>query len=156
MDVVKKAMLLGLGVISLTKEKAEEAVDDLIKRGEVSREERFRKFFADDETIYIPKAYWDLTVPKVLTMEYIHGIKISELEQLRAAGIDPKTVAINGANFILKEVFEFHFFHADPHPGNIFALENNVIAPVDFGMVGMLDEEIVRQLEIVLTADVVS
>jgi len=114
--------------------------------------ERFRKFFADDETIYIPKAYWDLTVPKVLTMEYIHGIKISELEQLQAAGIDPKTVAINGANFILKEVFEFHFFHADPHPGNIFALENNVIAPVDFGMVGMLDEEIVRQLEIVLTA----
>ena len=114
--------------------------------------ERFRKFFANDETVYIPKAYWDLTTPKVLTMEYIHGIKISGLEQLRAAGIDRKTVAINGANFILKEVFEFHFFHADPHPGNIFALENNVIAPVDFGMVGMLDEEIVRQLEIVLTA----
>ena len=114
--------------------------------------ERFGKFFADDETVYIPKVYWDLTTPKVLTMEYIHGIKISELEQLQAAGIDRKTVAINGANFILKEVFEFHFFHADPHPGNIFALENNVIAPVDFGMVGMLDEEIVHQLGIVLTA----
>jgi ubiquinone biosynthesis protein len=114
--------------------------------------DRFRKYFAGDETVYIPKAFWDLTAPKVLTMEYIHGIKISELEQLQAAGIERKTIAINGANLILKEVFEFHFFHADPHPGNIFVLGNNVIAPVDFGMIGMLDEEIVRQLGIVFTA----
>ena len=85
-------------------------------------------------------------------MDYVQGIKISELEQLQAAGIDRKTIAINGANLILKEIFEFHFFHADPHPGNIFVLENNVIAPVDFGMIGMLDEEIVRQLGIVITA----
>ena len=114
--------------------------------------DRFEKHFAGDETVYIPKAYWGLTAPKVLTMEYIHGIKISELEQLQAAGIDRKTIAINGANLILKEIFEFHFFHADPHPGNIFVLENNVIAPVDFGMIGILDEEIVRQLGIVITA----
>ncbi|HPL67182.1 MAG TPA: AarF/UbiB family protein [Smithellaceae bacterium] len=114
--------------------------------------QRFGKFFADDETIYIPKAYWDLTAPKVLTMEYIQGIKISELGQLQAAGLNRKTIAVNGANFILREVFEFHFFHADPHPGNIFVLENNVIAPVDFGMIGTLDEEIVRQLGIALTA----
>lgn len=114
--------------------------------------EKFRKFFADDETVYIPKTLGDLTAPKVLTMEYIHGIKISELEQLQVAGLDRKTIAINGAKFILKEVFELHFFHADPHPGNIFVLENNVIAPVDFGMIGMLDEEIVHQLERFLTA----
>ena len=114
--------------------------------------DRFRKYFAGDETVYIPKTFWDLTAPKVLTMEYIHGIKISELEQLQAAAMDRKTIAINGANLILKEIFEFHFFHADPHPGNIFVLENNVIAPVDFGMIGILDEEIVRQLGIVFTA----
>jgi len=114
--------------------------------------DRFRKYFAGDETVYIPKAFWDLNAPKVLTMEYIHGIKISELEQLQAAGMDRKTIAISGANLILKEIFEFHFFHADPHPGNIFVLENNVIAPVDFGMIGILDEEIVRQLGIVFTA----
>lgn len=114
--------------------------------------ERFRKFFADDETVYIPKAYWDLTTPKVLTMEYIHGIKISELEQLQAAGIDRKTISLNIAEFILNEIFQFHCFLADPHPGNIFALENNVIAPVDFGMIGMLDEEIVCQLGVLFTA----
>lgn len=114
--------------------------------------DRSRKYFAGDETVYIPKTFWDLTAPKVLTMEYIHGIKISELEQIHAAAMDRKTIAINGANLILKEIFEFHFFHADPHPGNIFVLENNVIAPVDFGMIGILDEEIVRQLGIVFTA----
>lgn len=114
--------------------------------------DRFRKYFAGDETVYIPKVYWDLTAPKVLTMEYICGIKVSDLEQLEAAGMDRRMIAINGANLILKEIFEFHFFHADPHPGNIFVLKNNVIAPVDFGMIGMLDEEIAHQLGIMFTA----
>ena len=114
--------------------------------------DRFRKYFAGDETVYMPKVYWDLTAPKVLTMEYICGIKVSDLEQLEAAGMDRRMIAINGANLILKEIFEFHFFHADPHPGNIFVLKNNVIAPVDFGMMGMLDEEIAHQLGIMFTA----
>ncbi|MEW6326565.1 MAG: 2-polyprenylphenol 6-hydroxylase [Thermodesulfobacteriota bacterium] len=114
--------------------------------------DRFRKHFAGDETIYIPRVYRELTAPKVVAMEYIHGIKISDLEQLQAAGLDRKTIAINGADLILKEVFECHFFHADPHPGNLFVLENNVIAPVDFGMIGMLDEETVHQMATILTA----
>jgi ubiquinone biosynthesis protein len=108
--------------------------------------ERFRKYFADDATVYIPKVHRDLTAPKVLTTEYIRGIKISDLEQLEAAGLDRKAIAVNGTNLILKEIFEFHFFHADPHPGNLFVLENNVIAPVDFGMTGAVDEEIARQM----------
>jgi len=138
---------------------------DFVREGQ--NIQRFGKFFADDETVYIPKAYWDLTTPKVLTMEYIcgikvseleqpieymHGMRISELEQLRAIVIDRQTIALNVAEFILKEVFQFHCFLADPHPGNIFILENNVIAPVDFGMVGMLDEEIVHQLGVLFRA----
>jgi ubiquinone biosynthesis protein len=108
--------------------------------------DRFRNYFADTPTVYIPKVYWDLTAPKVLTTEYIKGIKISELEQLEAAGLDRKAIATNGANLILKELFELHFFHADPHPGNLFVLQNNVIAPVDFGMTGAIDEEIAQQM----------
>lgn len=114
--------------------------------------ERFRKYFADDETVYFPKVYWHLTATKVLTTEYIRGIKISDIEKLKVAGLDCKTIAINGANLILKEIFEACFFHADPHPGNLFVLENNVIAPVDFGMIGMIDEEIAYQLGTILTA----
>jgi ubiquinone biosynthesis protein len=68
------------------------------------------------------------------------------LKQLDAAGLDRKAIAVNGANLILKEIFELHFFHADPHPGNLFVLENNVIAPVDFGMTGAIDEEIAQQM----------
>ncbi|MDP3028699.1 MAG: AarF/UbiB family protein [Deltaproteobacteria bacterium] len=114
--------------------------------------DRARKYFAGDETVYIPRVYRELTASKVVTMEYIHGIKISDLEQLQAAGLDRKTIAINGANLILKEVFECRFFHADPHPGNLFVLENNVIAPVDFGMIGMLDEETAHQMATILMA----
>jgi len=114
--------------------------------------DRFRKYFEGDETVYISKVCRDLTAPKVLTMEYIRGIKVSDLEHLEAAGMDRRMIAIHGANLILKEIFEFHFFHADPHPGNLFVLANNVIAPVDFGMIGMLDEEIAYQIGIIFTA----
>lgn len=114
--------------------------------------DRFRNYFAGASTVYIPKVYWDLTAPKVLTTEYIKGIKISDLKHLEVAGLDRKAVAVNGANLILKEVFELHFFHADPHPGNLFVLENNVIAPVDFGMTGAIDEELAQQMGCIFIA----
>ncbi|MBL7075294.1 2-polyprenylphenol 6-hydroxylase [candidate division KSB1 bacterium] len=103
--------------------------------------DRFRRNFAGDDTIYVPKVYWELATDRVLTMEYIDGIKASEIEKLEAAGLDRKIIAVNGAQAILKQVFEHGFFHADPHPGNIFVLENNVIAPLDYGMMGRLDDE---------------
>jgi ubiquinone biosynthesis protein len=103
--------------------------------------DRFRAHFAGTPTVYIPKVYWDLTSPKVLATEFINGIKISDVQRLEDAGLDPKTIAVNGADLILKEIFELHFFHADPHPGNLFVLDDNVIAPVDFGMTGAIDDE---------------
>jgi ubiquinone biosynthesis protein len=112
----------------------------------------FRKFFEEDPTTHVPKVYWDLTTAKVLTLEYIHGIKVSEHARLEAAGLDRKTIAINGANLLLKEIFELHKFHADPHPGNLFVLANNVIAPVDYGMTGRLDQERVDQLTLLVAA----
>jgi len=104
--------------------------------------EIFKHNFAEDETIYVPKVFWEYTTPHVLVMEYIQGIKISDLEQLEAAGLDRKAIARNGAQAILKQVFEHGFFHADPHPGNLLVLPGNVIAPLDFGMMGRLDEEL--------------
>jgi len=104
--------------------------------------EIFKHNFAEDETIYVPKVFWEYTTPHVLVMEYIQGIKISDLEQLEAAGLDRKAIARNGAQAILRQVFEHGFFHADPHPGNLLVLPGNVIAPLDFGMMGRLDEEL--------------
>jgi ubiquinone biosynthesis protein len=103
--------------------------------------DRFRAHFARTPTVYIPKVHWDLTSQRVLTIEFISGTKISDIERLEAAGLDRKAIAVNGANLTLEEVFELRYFHADPHPGNIFVLDNNVIAPVDFGMTGTIDTE---------------
>lgn len=102
--------------------------------------ELFRRNFAGDETIHIPRVFWELTTSEILTMERIVGIKVTDLEALERAGLDRRQIAINGANATLKQIFEHGFFHADPHPGNILVLENNVIAPLDFGMVGRLDQ----------------
>lgn len=123
---------------------------DFVREGRSA--DSFRKFFEDDETVHVPKVYWDLTTTKVLTLEYIHGIKVSEHARLEAAGLDRKTIAFNGANLILREIFELHKFHADPHPGNLFVLDNNVIAPVDYGMTGKIDQERVGQLGTLITA----
>lgn len=108
--------------------------------------DRFKAHFAHTPTIYIPKVHWELTSPRVLTIEFITGIKISDIDRLEAAGLDRKTIALNGANLTLEEIFELRRFHADPHPGNIFVLNNNVIAPVDFGMTGTIDEETSEQM----------
>lgn len=94
--------------------------------------------FMGDDRVFLPRIYWDLTSKRVLTLEFIDGIKISEKEKLLAAGIDPKVVVRNGGQIVAKMVFEDGYFHADPHPGNLFALPDNRIAPVDFGMMGKL------------------
>jgi len=114
--------------------------------------ERFRRNFAEDDTVYVPAVFWELTTERVLTMEYIDGIKVSELEKIENTGLDRKIIAVNGAEAILKQVFEYGFFHADPHPGNIFILPNNVIAPIDYGMMGSLDDELMEAAGNLLTA----
>ena len=107
---------------------------------------RFAQNFQNDPTVYVPKVYRELTTGRVLTMEFVDGIKISDVERFESLGLDRRTVALNGAKAVLKEVFEHGFFHADPHPGNIFVIEGNVIVPVDFGMVGRLTPEEMESL----------
>ena len=108
--------------------------------------EMFARNFSGERMIHIPKVFWEFTTSHVLTLERIRGIKISDLEALDREGIDRKTLAKVGARLILKQVFEDGFFHADPHPGNLFALKGGIIAPVDFGMTGRLDDELMGKL----------
>jgi len=112
----------------------------------------FRSSFQDDRTVYIPMVYWDLTTRRVLTMEYIDGIRLTEIDRLDKEDLDRKTVAVNGSRFVLKQIFKHGFFHADPHPGNLLIMENNVIAPVDFGQVGHIDTEMKNALGVALNA----
>ncbi|MFO7558869.1 MAG: AarF/ABC1/UbiB kinase family protein [Desulfobacterales bacterium] len=108
---------------------------------EASSMELFGRIFAKDPTVYIPKVYRDTTTLSVLTMEYIEGIKASEVEKLKEAGLDPKIITVRGTNLTLRQVFHYGFFHADPHPGNFFVMPDNVIGLIDFGMVGMVDRK---------------
>ncbi|RIK42994.1 MAG: ABC transporter [Chloroflexi bacterium] len=104
--------------------------------------DRFRRLFAGEPALYVPRIYWDLSTQRVLTMEGLQGVKISDLAKLAAAGLDRRQVARNSVRIMLTEVFEHGFFHADPHPGNFFVLPGEVIGLIDFGMVGRLDESL--------------
>ena len=126
--------------------------------------ERLRRNFANEPALYAPQVYWDFSTPRVLTLEEIVGIKISDLAALDAAQLDRHRIAENSVRIMLTEVFEHGFFHADPHPGNFFVLsaeqaiaarrargesevsENDTSGPVigllDFGMVGRIDEQL--------------
>ncbi len=106
---------------------------------EAANIERFSRNFLGDPTLYIPKVYHELSTERVLTMEFVEGIKISKVERLKEAGLDPKIITERGADLILTQIFEHGFFHADPHPGNIFVLPNNVVCLLDFGMAGAVN-----------------
>jgi ubiquinone biosynthesis protein len=100
--------------------------------------QRFGRNFADDPTVHVAKAYPPYCRPGVLTMELIQGVKPTDRGAVAAAGLDPKVIARNGANFVLRQIFEFGLFHTDPHPGNLLVLPGNVLAPLDFGQIAHL------------------
>jgi ubiquinone biosynthesis protein len=108
---------------------------------EASNLERMSANFLDDGTVYIPKVYRDTTTPCVLTMEFIDGIKVSQIQILKENGLDLREITRRGADICLKQVFDHGFFHADPHPGNIFILPENVVCLLDFGMVGSVNHQ---------------
>ncbi|MDO3379203.1 ABC1 kinase family protein [Geoalkalibacter halelectricus] len=108
--------------------------------------DRFAANFEDDETVYIPKVFWNYTGNTVLTMEFVRGLKVSDLSLLADRGHDLKAIAQRGADFFLKQVLVHGLFHGDPHPGNFFILEGDVICLLDYGMVGRLDEDLKYRL----------
>jgi len=98
--------------------------------------------FAGDKTLYFPKVFWEKTSKGVLTLEFIDGIKVSDLPALEVAGLDRALIARRGADAFLKMVLVHGFFHGDPHPGNVFILQGNTICLLDYGMVGRLDDQL--------------
>ncbi|MFO7751663.1 MAG: AarF/UbiB family protein [Desulfobacteraceae bacterium] len=108
---------------------------------ELSSTERMGRQFEKDRTVHIPRVFTDESSEKILTMEYVGGIKVSDIEAIDRAGMNRKIITKRGADFTMKQVFEYGFFHADPHPGNIFVLPGNVICPVDYGMTGYVNKQ---------------
>ncbi len=106
---------------------------------EAASMERVAAQFLGDRSVYIPRVYRDYSTAVVLTSEYIEGIKVSKVEALCESGYNCKVITERGADILLKQIFAFGFFHADPHPGNIFVLPGEVIGLIDFGMMGSVD-----------------
>lgn len=96
--------------------------------------ERFAELYGSLPDIYIPRIYWQYTSRRVLTMEWIHGTKLTQPESLRAQGIDAVHLIEVGVQCSLRQLLEHGFFHADPHPGNLLGTPDNKLAYLDFGM----------------------
>jgi ubiquinone biosynthesis protein len=113
---------------------------------EAHNAERFRRNFADDPNVYVPDIYWGYTTGRVLCMEKVDGIKILDHEGLAKKGFDGKEIARLGIGAYLKQILVHGFFHADPHPGNLFITFDGKIAFVDFGLVGEIDVDLRNSL----------
>ena len=114
--------------------------------------QQFTHDFRDDDTVKIPQVYPALSSRRVLTMELLDGIKLSETERLAEAGVDTDEIAKRGAAICLKMIFDNGFYHADPHPGNVMAMPDGRIGLIDFGMVGRIDERLHENVSEMLVA----
>ena len=100
--------------------------------------ERFENNFKENEHIHVPVVYKELSNNRILCMEFIEGIKITDKEKLEEAGFNPKEIASLGLELYIKQVMKYGFFHADPHPGNIFLGKDGKVIFIDFGAMGTL------------------
>ncbi|MDE5072920.1 MAG: AarF/ABC1/UbiB kinase family protein [Trichodesmium sp. St2_bin6] len=108
--------------------------------------ERFATYFADDPSVKVPSIYWHYTTTNVLTLEWIDGLKLLDTKQIQGAGLNTDTLITAGVTSGLRQLLEFGFFHADPHPGNLFALTDGRMAYIDFGMMDQLEQDIKETL----------
>jgi ubiquinone biosynthesis protein len=125
----------------MVREFTEAVMREVDLSAERRNQERFAASFAGVEGVRIPAVYREYCSQGVLTMEYVGGIKPSNQAALDAGGYDRGLLARRGADFVLRQIFDIGFFHADPHPGNFFMLPGNVVAAMDFGQVARLTAE---------------
>ncbi|MBU4261065.1 MAG: AarF/ABC1/UbiB kinase family protein [Proteobacteria bacterium] len=125
-------------IVSVFARSIEKEINYLLEAANI---ERFARQFLADQTVYVPKVYRQYSTKRVITMEFVDGIKASEIETLQEGGYDLKMLASSGAALIMKQIFVHGFFHADPHPGNLFILPGNIICFLDFGMMGRISRK---------------
>ncbi len=135
-----------VGMVNLVKEFERTIFRELDMYIEGGNIEKFAANFEGSDEIHTARVYWEHTSKSVLVMEYIDGIKMDEVDRIREAGIDPKEVAMIGLRSFSRQLMDFGFFHADPHPGNTLVMYDGRVSLVDFGIIGYLDEETMMQV----------
>jgi len=132
--------------VDVVREYEKTIFDELDMMREGSNASLLRRNFENSPLIYIPEIYWPWVRRNVMVMERISGIPVSDIEAIKAAGIDLKQLAERGVEIFFTQAFQHNFFHADMHPGNIFVADNGQYIAVDFGIMGSLNPEDQRYL----------
>ena len=147
-----KSLSRGNDWIGIAKESRRVLLRELDFRIEAQYAARFKQQFIDDSDILIPSVFWDLSTSKVLCLEYLPGIKINDIQSLKSNDIDTSSIAKIGATSYLKQLVNYGFFHADPHPGNLAVSKSGSLIYYDFGMMGFVSERIRGRLNSMIKA----
>lgn len=133
--------LIRSDLVALIDELGKRVFEEMDYYNEASNAENFAKLHAHNARIAVPAIYRELTSRRVLTMEWMEGIKLTRLDAVQAMGVDPEELVEIGVNCSLQQLLEHGFFHADPHPGNLLALPDGRLAYLDFGMMSEVTRE---------------
>jgi predicted unusual protein kinase regulating ubiquinone biosynthesis (AarF/ABC1/UbiB family) len=133
--------LIRSDLVALIDELGKRVFEEMDYCNEASNAEAFAQLHAHNPRISVPRIYREATSRRVLTMEWIDGVKLTNLEAVRELGIDPDELVQVGVNCSLQQLLEHGFFHADPHPGNLLALPDGRLAYLDFGMMSEVSRE---------------
>ncbi|MBW4659444.1 MAG: AarF/ABC1/UbiB kinase family protein [Drouetiella hepatica Uher 2000/2452] len=132
---------LGHDLILVVDEFGTKLFEEVDYQNEGQNAEKFAANFLGDPTVKVPAIYWKYSSQHVLTLEWIHGSKLTDLQKIRDSNLDRDTLIEIGVTAGLRQLLEFGFFHADPHPGNLFATPDGRMAYIDFGMMDQLHQE---------------
>ena len=133
--------LIRSDLVALIDELGKRVFEEMDYCNEAANAERFAALHAHNPRIAVPRIYHQATSRRVLTMEWIEGVKLTNLEAVRGIGVDPDEMVNIGVNCSLQQLLEHGFFHADPHPGNLLALSDGRLAYLDFGMMSEVSRE---------------
>jgi predicted unusual protein kinase regulating ubiquinone biosynthesis (AarF/ABC1/UbiB family) len=137
----RNVRLIRSDLVALIDELGRRVFEEMDYINEGGNADKFRKLHAHNPRIAVPAIHWQATSRRVLTMEWIDGTKLTNLEAVRAIGVDPDDMVQVGVNCSLQQLLEHGFFHADPHPGNLLALADGRLAYLDFGMMSEVSRE---------------
>ncbi|MEI7952396.1 MAG: AarF/ABC1/UbiB kinase family protein [Synechococcaceae cyanobacterium ELA182] len=133
--------LIRSDLVALIDELGKRVFEEMDYLNEAANAERFAALHRHNRRITVPRIFHEATSRRVLTMEWIEGVKLTNLEAVRAIGVDPDDMVQVGVNCSLQQLLEHGFFHADPHPGNLLALADGRLAYLDFGMMSEVTRE---------------
>lgn len=129
-----------IGIADMVEEYSRMLLRELDYAREARNTERVYNNFRHDDRVVVPRVYWQHTTPRVLTQEYIAGVKLSDVDEINRRGWDRRKISRLGTEAFLSQILLHGFFQADPHPGNILVVDENTVAFIDFGQIGTLTE----------------